>query len=672
MKTFYMKTTMKFLKLLPALIFFMLALSYTASSQSVYPVPICYGNTIYLECSFLDGGCAQLDATFNWQNQSGSWMSNEKNPIIYVDNPGYATDYFYLSMQTAQGGFSAGRVRVVILPKIIITHVITPVTCFGNSDGKIEITVTGGTPAFTYSWTGPGSYSATTKNISNLAAGTYTVIITDSKGCNNSQLNGPLNTFVVTGPTTPFSVSAAVTDLTCFGVCDGKILTTLSGGTPIFNYVWNDGSTLHDRIGLCGGTYSVSVTDGNNCQATGSWSVIQPTEITVIPTIDSASCNSYPDGSISLAVTGGAGGYLFSWSNFETTQNIYGLNAGDYSVTITDANNCIKNYSYTVGQPDLLLVSGAKSGLACHGVCDGAIALTVSGGTPVYTYLWSTGATTSDINSLCAGTYSVTVIDHHNCFTTGEWSFVEPSQIGISSYTVGSVSCNGYSDGSIDITVTGGIGSYHFIWSNLETTQNITGLVAGTYTVNIVDDNSCTAQSSWTVDEPNELTISGFTLIKPSCKSVDDGAINITVDGGTPPYLFDWDNGATTQNISGLYAGSYQVVITDAHSCSFADGYDLEEPGEISWQGVVDSVTCFGFNDGKITETGVSGGTPPYYYIWSNGATTKDLTGLYAGTYSVTISDYHSCDAFTWRIVPEPALLVVNTIADIVMPKCFG
>jgi hypothetical protein len=672
MKTLYLKTTMKLLRLLPVLIFIMLALSYNARSQGVAVSPLCYGEPIYLLCTFAEG-CDNQNATFYWENFSGSWTSSERDPIIYPpgspENPlgiGYASDKFYLSIQFAPppGGFYGGRVTVTVLAPIVITGNVTNINCFGGETGAIDISVTGGQIPYTYLW----SNGATTQDLTGLAAGTYTVTVTDGRSC--TQVS---SAFEVTQPLVPFTVDGTPSEVSCYGGNDGAITLTPAGGTMPYGFLWSNGATTQDISGLTSGMYYVTVSDVYNCLATGSWFVSQPEmPLSVDGTPVGASCNGLSDGSISITADGGTPGYTYLWSNGQTTDMISGLAAGDYTVTVTDTKMCTISGTFTVTQPDVLMVTGMTTNAFCFGGPGGTVDITVTGGTAPYGFLWSTGETTEDISNLVAGNYYVTVTDAQNCVDVEMFTVGQPDLLVVTGTPTDAL-CKDGCDGSIDISVVGGIAPYTYMWSNMATTEDVSGLCEGTYYVTVMDANQCVTMDMWTIGAPDALEVTGVP-VDALCNSQCDGSLSITASGGTAPYTYMWSDpaGSTTPAISGLCAGDYYVTITDAHMCTLVDSWTVGEPGEVSWEGSTTNATCKGFADGTITTIFTMGGTPPYTYSWSNGATTADLTGLAAGTYYLTVTDVNSCDARAFRTIYEPEELVVSLDGPTTPALCYG
>lgn len=206
------------------------------------------------------------------------------------------------------------------------------------------------------------------------------------------------------------------------------------------------------------------------------------------------------------------------------------------------------------------------------------------------------------------------------------------------------VKCFGSSTGAIDLTVTNGTAPFSYLWSNAATSEDLTGIPAGTYSVTVTDANKCVVNVNDLIVHQPEAGITAGTVVTNISKfGASDGAIDLTVTGGTGPYAFLWDNGMTTEDISGLAPGTYKVAIKDANGCEAAASATLNQiTCELSASALVTNISVFGANDGKIDVT-VTGGTGSFTFLWSNGATTEDISGLAAGTYTLTITDSKGC-----------------------------
>ncbi|MBK7809375.1 MAG: right-handed parallel beta-helix repeat-containing protein [Saprospiraceae bacterium] len=286
---------------------------------------------------------------------------------------------------------------------------------------------------------------------------------------------------------------------------------------------------------------------------------------------------------------------------------------------------------------------------SCFGDSNGSINLSVSGGLAPYTYLWSNGATTEDISSLAAGTYSVTVTDFCGLMTnqgTASFTITQPTQntgsgAVTSNYNGSQLSCNGASDGAITVTASGGTGTYQYSLNGgtYQISNVFSGLTAGTYTIDVKDANDCEVGfANVTITAPTVPTANISNSVNVICNGGSMGSATVTAAGGTPGYTYLWSNGATVATASGLVAGTYTVTVNDANLCAATATVTITQPDPLTGTSTQVNVLCNGASSGSI-DLSVSGGTAPYTYLWSNGATTQDIISLAAGPYSVTVND---------------------------------
>ncbi|MGB4850623.1 MAG: Calx-beta domain-containing protein, partial [Saprospiraceae bacterium] len=470
-------------------------------------------------------------------------------------------------------------------------------------------------------------------------------------------------------------MSLMATNVSCNGGTNGTIKVTANNGTPPYNVSWSGPSSgnpagneiassggMYNITGLAAGTYTVTVTDAALLTATAMATINQPTVIVLSTTQVNVLCNGAATGSIDLTVTGGTPGYTYQWSSGQSTQDLTGRTAGTYTVTVTDANGCTKTSSATITQPAAIVLTMTQVNPLCAGTSNGSIDLTVIGGVGSYTYDWSNDGPETpdndpqDLTGLVAGTYTVTVTDANGCTKTSSTSITEPTAILLSTTQV-NVLCNGAVTGSIDLTASGGNPVYTYDWSNdgPESPDNdpedLTGLAAGTYTVTVTDVNGCTKTSSATITQPPALVLS-TTQLNVQCNGAATGSIDLTVIAGTPGYSYVWSTGQTTQDRTGLIAGTYTVTVTDANGCTKTSSATITQPTAILLSTMQVDPTCGGVPNGSIDLT-VSGGSPGYTYDWSNDGPEnpdndpQDLSGLVAGTYMVTVTDVNGCTKTT-------------------------
>jgi len=534
------------------------------------------------------------------------------------------------------------------------------VSCSGGTDGTATAVPTGGTAPFTYLWGG----GETTGMLSGLTVGTYNVTVTDVNGCSASgsvTLNQP---FLLT-------TMASVINIDCYGDLAGSInVTVLAGGVGPYTYSWSNGATTEDLINVAAGIYTVTVSDANGCFYTMTRTITEPPLFDVTIVINNGiDCNGAASGDLFADAVGGVTPYSYVWNDefSSTSSSISGLIAGTYSVTATDGNGCTTTSTTTLTDPAALVLSGAATDNVCFGDLFGAVDITASGGTGILSYSWSNGATTEDLVDVASGTYTVTVTDVNGCTITETFDILEPDQLLISE-TIMDVDCNGNQNGAIDIEVAGGISPYSYSWSNSETTQDLSGLAGGTYDVTITDSNSCTVMGSFVVFEPNALSLSGMET-NITCFGDNDGAIDITAGGGMMPYNYLWSNGSSAEDLMNLAGGTYGVTVTDANGCTIDASFVVVDPAPVVIAFTINNLSCFGDTDGTVDAV-ASGGTSPYFFSWSTGDFVSGLSGLLAGSYTLTVSDINGCIASDVAAIVEPAIITATYVET--PASCWG
>ncbi len=495
--------------------------------------------------------------------------------------------------------------------------------------------------------------------------GTFPIIIYDS-GINRDTINSaaelsPCNTC----PAITVNISSQ-TNLACFGASNGSATASATGGTIPYTYSWQPGNLSGDsQSNLSGTTYTITATDANGCRGTGSVTITSPTAITMSLSQTNTSCAGN-DGTATASASGGTPSYSYSWSTGDTTNAITGLQGGNYSVTVLDANSCQATGSVAITQIPGFTFSVSINDASC-GNNDGSATITPSGGTPPFTYSWSTGGNTATVSNLPVGSYTATITDANSCSDTAA---INISNVGGAVITFDSktdVDCNGSSNGAINISVSGGSAPYSYSWSNGAVTEDISGLPGGNYAVSASDAAGCIAIFDTAITEPSALAVSG-TVTNGSC-TAPLGAITLSVSGGSPGYSYSWSNGAITQNLSNIAAGDYAVTVTDNNLCTETNSFTVNAPGSFTITLVADSALCAGSSDGSVAST-VSGGNAPFQYSWSTGAVTSGIANVAKGTYSVTVTDFINCSVADTATVEAPQ--VITAIASITEVLCQG
>jgi len=534
---------------------------------------------------------------------------------------------------------------------LVISETHLDVTCNGNCDGSINITVVGGTPPYFYTW----SHGAIAEDISGLCAGTYCLTVTDFNAC-TAVLCVP-----IAEPSAISIDSEASTNITCNGANDGTITITASGGTGILSYDLGTGAQATGNfIGLSAGTYTVTVTDANFCTETSSTiTFTNPSALSIVTeTSTEVSCNGGSDGTVMVVATGGTGALSYDiGSGAQIDGNFTGLLAGTYTVTVTDANLCtITSSTFVLNDPSSITIdSETFTDILCNGINDGSVSVTASGGTGILSYNIGFGVqATGDFSGLIAGLYTVTVTDVNGCFnTSGVFTLTDPAPITLTETHTDITVCGG-NDGGIDLTVSGGTGGWNYDWSGpgafTASTEDISGLIAGSYIVVVSDANACEESIMVGIGEVGAPTISLDSQTDLICYGVCDGNATVSASGGIAPYTYTWSNGDSGTFADSLCVGSVSVSVVDDNTCTAIAIVTILEPTQLVASYIITDETCFEACDGTATIT-AGGGTPALSYdIGLGPQATGNFSGLCAGLYYYTITDANGCeltDSFT-------------------------
>lgn len=512
---------------------------------------------------------------------------------------------------------------------------ITPVKCYQGNDGSASVEVSGGTAPYTYSWAHDGS---TDPVAGSLTAGTYHCTVTDNNG------SSTVVEAIVTEPTALLA-PGNIENTSCFNSYDGKITLNVSGGTAPYSYIWTEtNETTSEVANLQAGIYSCTVSDANGCSIYVENEVGQPDQIIVDIEVIDVTCVGMQNGKITVTVTGGVPNYTFDWQGLGVTGNVAdNLSGGEYFCMITDATGCSLSEPrlIEVSEPETELVTIALSNdVSCNGNNDGSAYIMSLSGTAEY-FEWSNGATTSFIDQLSPGTYYCIFSDQYGCEKTDSVIIAEPALLE-GSYTSTATTCTGSSDGSAEVTAIGGNGSYSYLWNDGTTGNTLSNVVAGSYVCTISDLRNCSADVNVLISSPmTDALTATANIIDISCAGSSNGSIEIIADGGTPAYTYLWSDGLGTSNeIINLEEGDYVCTIEDAIGCQTTIEVSLNAPSPMivkTWSTPGD---CDETNSAKVT---VTGGTPAYNYMWSNGAIANQISDVDAGTYVCTVTDANGC-----------------------------
>ncbi|RZN79665.1 MAG: VWA domain-containing protein, partial [Winogradskyella sp.] len=666
-----------------------------ANPDICVPCPELTSNVTRRDCNFFDytgtltdNECGAIAQNFSWVfelngNQVGT-ATGLTGTFEYTGTADLTGDFE--AILTYDGSYSGGCSLSAInstvnidLPSLLDVSVqeVMNVLCNGEPSGSIDISVTGGLAPYSYAWTQDGnSIPQITQDLTDIPAGAYIVTVTDAAGCTETVSSD----IVVSEPIPALFQTNTVTDVACFGDDTGAIEVTADGGTSPYTYSLEGGTAQNNgNFGtLTVGNYTVTIIDANLCTLDVPLTINQPNaQLTAsITNSQDVDCFDANTGSATVTAAGGTASYSYSWntSPIQTTATATNLPDGTYTVTVTDANNCTTTAEVTINQPDAELTANTTvaSEISCFGLTDGSITISFAGGTSPYDIsgdFTATDVTADQTHSgLAAGTYNYTITDANGCTETASATIAAaPSDVTANATVASEISCFGLTDGSITISFAGGTSPYDisgdFTATDVTADQSHTGLAAGTYNYTITDANGCTETTSATITQPDaELTVqaTGTNLL---CNGDNSGSIDLTVDGGTLPYTYAWSNGADTEDLSGLAADSYNVIVTDGNGCTatLSTPVQITQPEVISIELTKTNANAtLGCANGTATAT-PTGGTGAYTYLWSDGQTTQTATNLSGditgGTqYSVTVTDANGCTAVQ--------SVVINCVSD--------
>lgn len=510
----------------------------------------------------------------------------------------------------------------------------TNISCNGAADGTATATAMNGSGNYTYTWSN-GQSGAT---ITGLGAGTYTVTASDGQ-C------------TATGSVTitePARLDANVTVSGgggCSSTATGTATVVVTGGTAPYSYSFSDGQSGSTADNLASGNYTVTITDANGCTTTESFTIAAGSDVNVSVTTTDSNCAQSNAGTARAMVAGGTAPYTFAWSNGADVQVLMGLDAGTYTVTVTDANGCTAVGSGTINNATDIDVTVSTTSTSCDGRNDGAAQVSATGGTAPYTYEFSNGQSGTATNNLSAGSYEVTVTDANGCTAVETFTIDEGSNVVVTVETTDS-NCDESNAGTARAVVSGGTAPYTYSWSNGADVQVLMGLGVGTYTVTVTDANGCTNIASGTVSNATFINVNVLATSNTTCNNTTDGSAQVNATGGTAPYTYSWSNGRTGDIQNNLGAGTYTVTATDANGCTGTTTVTIGSDSDLEVEVMVWNPECGDNSNGKVMAM-PSGGTgeDTYTFSWNTGDTGQALENVSAGQYCVTITDEDGCTA---------------------------
>ncbi len=651
--------------------------------------------------------CAPIDINFVTQNETCTLRDGRSTATATGGTAPYTYAWAMLPPQTGvtATGLTAGTYTVGVVDNKSCTATATTTVGFtpsqsltvttsnvtnnntcqaGGCNGSITANPSGGTPAYTYAWTG----GATTATAGSLCAGSYTVTATDSKGCfgtvsaSISNIGSVDAGFTYTPACLGNPVQFTNTGSTGTGVTyswnfgDGSALSTLQNPTHTYTTIGNYTASQTVTLGTCTDTYSTMVIASSSPTLT-------------IDNVRHATCNKICDGIINVSVNGGVEPYTYLWDNgIRTHDKLRDLCAGNYTVSVTDANGCTSSQgNIVVWEPDPIVPVVTVVPASCNRA-NGEASVSLTGGCGHFGYQWKSGnnppfSLAPNVNGLTSGLYHLVITDI--CEYGGIQTICELNDpIAVIIHEEGTpklegeitnVSCNRQGvgnlnvddNGSITLTISEGKLPYDIQWNNGERDAYITHLTAGTYTVTVTDDNDCEVTSQYTITEPNLLEVSLSSMVPVGCYGGKDGQLRIRTTGGTwfngkNHYTYLWDLNSTVNTDSSMYdlvAGRYSVTATDANNCIDTFSYRVTQPTAMQISVLTQDIGCNGEKNGSANIS-VIGGTPAYKYSWNSKANVPNKANLKAGNYVVTVTDANNCyDTISFNILESSKLNVV-------------
>jgi gliding motility-associated-like protein len=530
--------------------------------------------------------------------------------------------------------------------QIVPVAAVTKSLCATLQNGKVVLNASGGTPGYTFAMgSGPYGVSGT---FNPLAAGTYTFHIMDNNGCIKDTIITVVDSLNPVGQVT-------ITEPLCNSGSDGIITVTGSGGTNPFTYALGTGSysPANTFDSLHAGSYIIHIQDANGCIKDTTVTITQPAQLLATVAITSPACFGYNNGSITVTANGGTPAYTYGINSGGSSSNntFANLLAGVDTIHITDAHGCKHDTTVTITQPTQLFFASLDiANVKCFGENSGQVTVNAAGGTNPYTFASDANAfqPSNVLTGLGVGMHAIHVLDNNNCPIDTNISITQPAPLFFTGASITNPTCEGYTDGSVQVTANGGTTPYQYTYGNgaFTSVDVFTTLAEGTYVFYVSDANGCLHDTTITLTGYPHIVLGDHIITPARCYGSADGAVEVIATGGMQPFVYSLGSGASSPSntFTGLYSGNYEVTITDDKDCSKQAPVYIPQPDSLSIHMAVTPNDCQGLDVNGAIVAEVSGGTAPYTYLWSFGdATTQAISRLENGNYSVVVTDSNNC-----------------------------
>lgn len=615
----------------------------------IEPTPIaCFGGTSEINM-VVNGG--KPPYTYAWSGLSS------KDAIVSSAKAGN----YVVTVTDATGATITINYNLKEPTQLTAATQITAPAGIGTADGKATVTAGGGVPPYGYAWDNNEAVAAASK----LSAGKHTVTVTDSKGCTATA------TVDITENILPLSLLLVESStINCKGG-ETNLQSTIRGGKGPFTYAWSAaGATGEQAKAIKAGTYTLTVTDVTGATITANYTLKEPEAVGATVQVTAPASTDNKDGKATVTATGGTAPYTYAWDTGETTASAAKLGPGKHIVSITDSKGCgaMATVEITENILPLSVLITENEPITCNGG-EGRLQAAISGGKQPYKINWSSG-TVESLPKVKAGAYQITITDALGATATGNFTFKEPEAL-VATATVTASASTGNADGKAMVTIKGGTAPFTFAWDNKETDVAATKLAPGAHTVSVTDSKGCKTTASVEITEnilPLAVKISEAEAITCNGGQTDLASL---VSGGKGPFKYAWSSGTTSEKVSGLKAGTYQVTVTDALGTTAVGNFTVKEPAAITVSIKVTAPATTNNADGKAIVS-ATGGSESYAFNWDNGEYTASASKLAPGKRSVTVTDDKGCSTVATIDIGENIQPLVVKILETGTIKCAG